>query len=214
MKTSFISTFGALAVAGLSMSLIPSAQADIVRVAHEHHLKRLPVGARVVSVRGERCWVAGGAYYRISPRGGFILFQPTLETAVVEQPVVETVEVQTPVVKTVVEQPVVEEAATTVTEEPVVEEESDDDAIVETVPADSTIVVINGERCWLHDGVYYRHSDHGFQKFHPYGRHDSHHQALNHGGKDRYPHTTVNHGDHTKHASHEASAHNKHDKRN
>ncbi len=142
-------------------------------MVREHHLNRLPRDARVVSVHGERCWMSGGAYYRINPTGGFVLFQPTVEAAVIEQPAVETVEVDR-LVCTVAQQPVVTTTTTTVVEEPIVEDETDDDAVVNVLPDDSQVVVINGERCWVHNGVYYRNSDHGFKVFHPYGKHVDH----------------------------------------
>jgi hypothetical protein len=193
MNTTFISTFGALAFASLSVSLLPSTTyAGDPRVVREHRINHLLRGAHVV------------------------LVQPTVDAAVIEQPAVETVEVQAAPVTTVVEEP-----ATTVVEDPVVEEESDDDTVVSVLPDDSQVVVINGERCWVHDGVYYRHSDHGFKTFHPYGKHvDSKHlgghPVANRGEKGREPHTVVNHADHINHTAHETAFHgdHKHDKRN
>jgi hypothetical protein len=34
------------------------------------------------------------------------------------------------------------------------------------LPDDSEVVLIDGERCWFHDGCYYRHCDHGYKKVH------------------------------------------------
>jgi hypothetical protein len=195
MNTTFFSTFGALAIAGLSVSLIPATTyAGDVRVIHEHHINHLPRDARVVSVSGERCWTSGGAYYRINPTGGFVLFQPTVEAAVIEQPAVE-VETSAPIVE--------EETTASVVEEPVVEEE--DDSVVDVLPQDSQVIVINGENCWMHDGVYYQSFNHGFKVFHPYGKHVDHRPMVNRVERVRESHTVVNHSDRVVHTAHETA---------
>ncbi len=206
MNTTFLSTFGALAVAALSVSLIPATTyAGDVRVIHERHINRLPRDARVVSVRGERCWTSGGAYYRINPTGGFVLFQPTVEAAVIEQPTVEAAVIEQPAVEVETEAPIVEEQTTTtsVVEEPVAEEE--DDTVVNVLPQDSQVVVINGESCWVRGGVYYHSFNHGFKVFHPYGKHVDHRPMVNRVERVRESHTVVNHSDRVVHTAHETA---------
>jgi len=219
MKMNLFNSFGALALVGLSVSLTPSnLNAHDMRhgehrmAGHDHHCARLPHGARCVNYRGERCWAAGGCYYRSHPLGGYVLIQPSYETVVVKQPVLEEkVVVKRPVVKKVVqeeevveetaavEQPVVEERVVeqpaveeTVVEEaaatPVVEEElEEEDTVLETLPVGAEVVVIGGERCWLRDGVYYRRCGHGYKACHPHGNGKWH----NHDG-----HSTKGHMDH------------------
>lgn len=127
MKTTFINSLGALALAGLSVSLLPANASahEIHRGEHRMHrdfrCARLPHGARCVTYGGERCWYSSGCYYRVHPLGGYVVVRPTYETAVVRQPVIEkTIVVKRPVVrKKIVQEEVVEEAAA---EQPVVEE--------------------------------------------------------------------------------------------
>jgi hypothetical protein len=232
MKISFFNSFGAIALTGLSMSLLPT-NADAHDTRHPG-LRSLPHGARCVNYRGERCWTAGGRYFRTGPLGvGFVEIEtPVITAAVVQEDVVVTrpvverrvvvkktiveeapvVEEQVVVEKQVEEAPVVEEAATV--EEPVLEEE---DTVVDALPDGVQVVVIGGERCWMRDGVYYRHCDHGFKVCHPYGKHFpkhdlpkgkmEHRPVLNHGPVDHAPHGVVNHMDHTAHTAHSTANH-------
>jgi len=43
--------------------------------------------------------------------------------------------------------------------------EEEDDLIVKFLPEDSATVYVDGERCWVHDGCYYRQVGRAYQKF-------------------------------------------------
>ena len=48
-----------------------------VVVERDTYVDVLPRGARVVTVRGERCWLYNGRYYRRHPhRHGYVVFVP------------------------------------------------------------------------------------------------------------------------------------------
>jgi hypothetical protein len=233
MKISFLNTFGAIALTGMSVSLFtPNLSAgDFRRGEPRPAMHRLPHDARAVNYRGERCWVSGGHYYRSNPLGiGFVeIDAPVIAAPVVQEDIVIThpivdarVVVRTPVVvqKTVVEEPVVEQQVeeapvveeSTVEEAPVLEEE---DTVVEVLPEGCQVVVIGGERCWVRDGVYYRHCDHGYKVCHPKGKFHplSHNKAVDHKPvlahpeHEHAPHNVVNHIDHKDHFAHTTANH-------
>jgi hypothetical protein len=153
MKISLFNTLGAIALTSLAITLTPSTlSAHGSSLDHGDRNKghrpsghgsrtcsRLPHGCRETNYRGQRCWFGGGHYYSCAPTGGYVIIdQPEVEveTEVVEQPVVETTY------------------------------ESEDAVTVSVLPDDVETVYIGGERCWFHDGCYYRRSGHGYCKWH------------------------------------------------
>ncbi len=64
----------------------------------------------------------------------------------------------------IVDQPVVEQEY--VAPQPV----SEDDVAVSYLPEGCSTVYVGGERCWFHDGCYYRHCGHGYTRFHCHDR--------------------------------------------
>jgi hypothetical protein len=223
MKISFFNTFGAIALTGLSMSLLPT-NANAHDTRHPG-LRALPHGARCVTLRGERCWTAGGRYFRCNPVGvGYVEFSAPViaapliqEDVVVTRPVVErrvvvkktiveeapVVEEQAVVEKQVEEAPVVEEEAPTVEEQPTLEEE---DTTVEALPEGVKVVTIAGERCWVRGGIYYRHCAHGFRVCHLHARSTFARPVVAHGPICRAPHSTMAHVAPV-HAAHPAAFH-------
>jgi hypothetical protein len=178
MKTSLFSTVGAIALAGLCVSLVPSTASahgssgkSCSRGGHSSghscsrgghasghscsrgrgHCEHLPHGCRSVNYHGRRCWFGGGHYYDCSPLGGYeVIDQPEVDETVVDQPVADPV----------VDQTVVDESV----------QEDDATATVSVLPVGCTTVYVGGERCWFHDGCYFRHCDRGFARFHCHDR--------------------------------------------
>jgi hypothetical protein len=179
MKTNLIQSFGALALIGLSVSLTPTntfasefARGERHPSHHDSRCSNLPHGARCISRGSERCWVSNGCYYRPHPLGGYVICErPTYcQEVVVKRPVIRK---EIVVEQQYVEQPVVEEQYV---EQPVGEETQyveaqsyleEEETVVETLPARCRVVVIEGERCWERDGVYYRHCEGGYRRCHP-----------------------------------------------
>lgn len=216
MNISSFSTIGAIALTGLaftfgttSASAHSNGRCSSGHSSHGHSSSRghcstghghgrtcshLPRGCRSTRFHGERCWYGGGHYYRCAPTGGYICIDAAPETEYVN--VVERPVVQRRVIETEVE------------EEAIVDDDSEEE-MVSYLPSGCETVYVGGERCWYHNGCYYRHCGHGYKKSH----------CGNRGGRGRTcgtrGHHTSSHGrtcsnghghsSHTSHSSHSSS---------
>lgn len=119
MKKMSFSTVSVIALTGLFLTLASNLSAA------DRTVDKLPADARAVRYNGERCWFAGGQYYRPVSAGVYL----------------------------VIAKPMVEE-----------DDEEGVDATVTFLPEDSTTVTVAGERCWYHDGTYYRQCGRAYKK--------------------------------------------------